>query len=76
MTKFVNFFEVMSNKGDVVWGGASAITAIEWFRKSFDNSLFVSVWNEADPDNPVLVSDKIDITNLLLATVVSERDRV
>ena len=72
--KLINFYEVMNYKGDVEWGGASASEAIKWFRKGFNNSIFVSVWNEEDEEEPVLVTDKIEVTNLLLALLVSERE--
>jgi len=35
----------------------------------------VSVWNEADIEEPVLVTDKIEVTALVLATITSERAR-
>jgi hypothetical protein len=72
--ELTNFYEVMDRKGDISWGGASAREAVSWFRMGFNNSIFVSVWNEQDIENPVLVIDKIDVTNLLLATMLSERE--
>lgn len=69
--KLINFYEV-SRKGDTVWGGASASDAIEWFRRGLDNSIYVSVWNEEDIEEPKLVIDKIDITKIILATIVGE----
>ena len=71
----VNFFEVMDRRGDIAWGGASASEAVEWFRRGLDNSIFVSVWNEEDPGEPVLVTDKIEITAVILATITSEREK-
>ena len=71
----VNFFEVMDRRGDIAWGGASASEAVEWFRRGLDNSIFVSVWNEEDPEEPVLVTDKIEITAVILATITSEREK-
>lgn len=71
----VNFFEVMDRKGDIAWGGASVSEAVEWFRRGLDNSIFVSVWNEEDPEEPVLVTDKINVTALVLATITSEREK-
>jgi hypothetical protein len=73
--KLVNFYEVMDRKGDIAWGGASPSEAVEWFRRGLDNSIFVSVWNEQDIENPVLVTDKIEVTTLVLATITSERSR-
>jgi len=73
--KLINFYEVMDRKGDIAWGGASASEAVEWFRRGLDNSIFVSVWNEEDIEEPVLVTDKIEVTTLVLATITSERSR-
>ena len=73
--KSVNFYEVQDRKGDVEWGGASVSEAITWFRRGLDRSIFVSVWNEADIENPILITDKIDITAIVLATITSEREK-
>jgi hypothetical protein len=73
--KMTNFFEVMDRRGDISWGGASASEAVEWFRRGLDNSIFVSVWNEEDIEEPILVTDKIEVTALVLATITSERER-
>jgi hypothetical protein len=75
MMRLVNFFEVMNRKGDIAWGGASASDAVAWFRRGLDNSIFVSVWNEEDIEDPRLVTDKIDVTALVLATITSEREK-
>ena len=71
----VNFYEVADRRSDSMWGGASASQAIEWFRRGLDNKLFVSVWNEEDIEEPKLVIDKIDITALVLATIVNEKEK-
>ncbi len=73
--KLINFYEVMDRKGDIAWGGASASEAVEWFRRGLDNSIFVSVWDESDSEDPRLVTDKIEVTALVLATITSERER-
>ena len=73
--RLVNFYEVMDRKGDIAWGGVSASDAVAWFRRGLDNSIFVSVWNEEDPEDPRLVTDKVDVTALVLATITSERER-
>lgn len=75
MRKEVAFYEVMDRKGDIAWGGASASEAVEWFRRGLDNSIFVSVWDEQDIEEPVLVTDKIEVTSLVLATITSEREK-
>ena len=73
--KLINFYEVMDRKGDIAWGGASASEAVEWFRRGLDNSIFVSVWNEEDPEEPYLITDKIEVTAIVLATITSEREK-
>jgi hypothetical protein len=73
--KLTNFYEVADRKGDTAWGGASESEAVEWFRRGLDNTISVSVWNEEDIEEPKLVIDKIDITKLVLTTIVSERGR-
>lgn len=73
--KLVNFYEVMDRKGDVQTGTASAIDALDWFRRGLDNTIFVSVWDEEDYEEPRLAVDKIDVTGLVLATITSERER-
>ena len=73
--KPVNFYEVMDRKGDVVWGGASTTDAIAWFRRGLDNAIFVSIWDEADPENPHPITDKVEATALVLAAIMSEREK-
>jgi len=73
--KPVNFYEVQDHKGEVAWGGASALQAVEWFRRGLDNSIYVSVWDEEDIEEPRLITDKIEVTKLVLATIMDEKDR-
>jgi len=75
--KPVNFYEVQDrSKGEVAWGGASESEAVKWFRRGLDNSIYVSVWDETDIEEPKLITDKIEVTKLLLLTILSERDRI
>lgn len=73
--KPVNFYEVQDHKGEVAWGGASALVAVEWLRRGLDNSIYVSVWDETDIEEPKLITDKIEVTKLVLATIMDERER-
>ena len=73
MSKEVNFYEVYDNKMDVEWGGASESEAIAWFRRGLDRSIFVTVWDETDPEEPVLVNGKTDISRIILAALVEAR---
>ena len=71
--KAVNFWEVIDYRGDSVWGGESALQAIEWFRRGLDRSIYVSVWDEADIEEPRLLIDKIEVTKLVLSALASGR---
>ena len=71
----INFYEVMDRKGNIAWGGTSASEAVAWFRRGLDNAIFVSVWDESDSEDPRLVTDKIEVTTLVLATITSEREK-
>jgi hypothetical protein len=73
--KLVNFYEVMDRKGDIQTGTASPTEAVEWFRRGLDNSIFVSVWNEEDIEEPVLVTDKIEVSGLVLAAILDQMER-
>ena len=73
--KPTNFYEVADHTGNAVWGGASALLAIDWFRRGLDHRVFVSVWDEEDIEEPHLLIDKIDVTNLIQATIMDERER-
>ena len=72
--KAVNFYEVQDRKGEVAWGGASATEAVAWFRRGLDNSIYVSVWDEEDIEEPKLITDKIEVTSLVLASILSGRE--
>ena len=73
--KLTNFYEVTDHTGNAVWGGNSAMIAIEWYRKGLGNKVYASIWDESDQENPVLVNDKVEVTNLILATILDERER-
>jgi hypothetical protein len=73
--KIINFYEIQDRKGEVQTGTASASEAVEWFRRGLDNTIFVSVWDEQDSEEPRLITDKINVTALVLATITSEREK-
>ena len=75
MSKEISFFEVMDRRGDISWGGTSPREAVEWFRRGLDNSIFVSLWDETDPDNPVIVGGRIELTRLVLAVLTADLER-
>lgn len=72
MPKEINFYEVQSMDGSVEWGGASALQAVEWYKRTLSARVFVSVWDEEDIEEPHLLIDKIDVTKLIEATLYVE----
>ena len=74
--KPTNFYEVTEKDGwNAVWGGASALQAVEWLGRGLDYRLYVSVWDEEDEEEPRLLIDKIEVTNLIHATIMLEKER-
>lgn len=73
--KLINFYEVQDHRSDSIWGGASSLEAIEWYRKGLDRKVLVSIWDEQDIEDPKLVTDKIDITSVIQAAILSEKNR-
>lgn len=74
MPKEINFYEVQSMDGSVEWGGASALQAVEWYKRTLSARVFVSVWDEEDIEEPHLLIDKIDVTKLIEATIYNEKE--
>ena len=75
MSKPAIFYEVFDNKMNVEFGSASASEAIAWFRRGLDRTITLSIWDEEDPEDFKLITDRIDATPLVLAALTSERAR-
>jgi hypothetical protein len=73
--RIVRFYEVLDHKGVVEWGGVSEREAIEWFRRGLDRSIYVSVWDESNELDFKLITEKIDVTKLVLATLTADLER-
>jgi len=72
--KPVRFYEVCDHKGEVEWGGVSEREAVTWFRRGLDRKIYVSVWDESgDELDFKLITDKIDVTKLVLTTLTEVR---
>lgn len=70
------FYEVFDNKMDVEFGSASASEAVAWFRRGLDKAITVSVWDEKDPEDFKLITDRVDVTSLVQAVLLSEREKM
>jgi hypothetical protein len=73
--KPIRFYEVANNKGEIEWGGASEREAVAWFRRGLDRKIYVSVWDESNELDFKLITDKIDVTKLVLATLTADLER-
>ena len=71
--KPIRFYEVANSKDEIEWGGASEREAVEWFRRGLDRKIYVSVWDESNELDFKLITDKIDITKVILATLTEAR---
>lgn len=65
------FYEVTDSRNDAVWGGENAYDAVEWFRRTADAHVYVSVWDTQTEDFR-LITDKIEVTPIIKATLLSE----
>jgi hypothetical protein len=69
-----NFYEVKAEK-EVVWGGESALEAFEFFRRTRNASLYVSVWDGEDELDYRLITEPIEITSIVLSAIASTLER-
>jgi hypothetical protein len=71
----VVFYEVSDPQGIAIWGGESPQEALNWYRRSPKGSkIWVSQY-EADEEDAKLVLDLIEITPIVLATILDSVDR-
>ena len=75
MPKPTNFYEGMDSKGDFEFGSASASETVKWYRLRPGRSIFVSVWDEESGEDFRLLNDRVEVTNLVLAGIMSEKER-
>jgi hypothetical protein len=65
-----NFYTVRDSKQEPIYGGESPREAVEFFRRNISARIAVSVW-EGEGENLHLAIEPIDITPLVLNTIVS-----
>ena len=70
--KLTQFYEVMDSESDIVWGGESALEAVEWFKRTPNAKVQVSVWNTESEDDYRLVDSPIEVSALIRATILSQ----
>jgi len=71
----VVFYEVSDPQGIAIWGGESPQEALNWYRRSPAGSkIWVSQY-ETDEEDAKLISDMIEITPIVLATIADSVER-
>jgi hypothetical protein len=65
-----NFYTVRDSKQEPIYGGESPREAVDFFRRNISARIAVSVW-EGEGENLHLAIEPIDITPLVLHTIVS-----
>lgn len=70
--KLTQFWEVMDADSDIVWGGESALEAVEWYKRTPNAKVQVSVWNTESEDDYRLVDHPIEVSALIRASILSQ----
>ncbi len=71
----VVLYEVSDEQNIAIWGGENPVQAYKWYKNSPPNSkIWVSQY-EADEEDAKLISDMIEITPIVLATIADSVER-
>jgi hypothetical protein len=69
VSPLINFYEIVDEKGQAIWGGNSANEAIEYLRRSPINCrVLVSGW-DSDEEDAHLVGQSLDVTKIIFAAL-------
>lgn len=74
--KPTNYYESMDAHGDIEYGTSDAAAIIDWYRRYPERTVYVSVWNEESEEDFRLLNDRVDITPIIMAASLRERERV
>ena len=73
--KRIIFYEVSDAQNLAIWGGESPSEALKWYRESpLDSKIWVSEWL-TDEEDAKEVSPQIEITSIVLSTIVNCMER-
>lgn len=74
--KPVRFYEIFDNKLDVEMGTASPLEAVRWYaRDPMGKSVFISVWDEENEQDFRLLQDRIEVTELIIASLAIYKEK-
>lgn len=67
--KHISLYEISDSKDVAIWGGEDPVSALAWYRSAPPNSkIWVSGWL-ADDEDARLISEPVEITQIVLATI-------
>ena len=73
--KLANFYEVKDSEGNSTFGSESALETVRFYRRIPNARVVVTVWDTEKGEDMVLVTDQIDVTALILATISDQMDK-
>jgi hypothetical protein len=73
--KLANFYEVKDSENNSAFGSESALETVRFFRRLPNARVVVTVWDTQSGEDMVLITDQIDVTSLILATISDQMDK-
>ena len=73
--KHISLYEISDSNNVAIWGGEDPTSALGWYRSAPTGSkIWVSGWL-ADEEDAKLISEPVEITPLVLATIADCMER-
>lgn len=73
--KHISLYEISDSQDIAIWGGEDPVSALAWYRSAPTGSkIYVSGWL-ADEEDARLISEPIEITSIVLATIADCMER-
>lgn len=73
--KHISLYEISDSNNIAIWGGEDPVSALGWYRSAPTGSkIYVSGWL-ADEEDAQLISEPVEITPLVLATIADCMER-
>jgi hypothetical protein len=73
--KHISLYEISDSQDIAIWGGEDPVSALGWYRSAPTGSkIYVSGWL-ADEEDARLISEPIEITSIVLATIADCMER-
>lgn len=73
--KHISLYEISDSNNIAIWGGEDPTSALAWYRSApADSKIYVSGWL-ADDEDARLISEPVEITPIVLATIADCMER-